>query len=249
MCLYRPKNFVGVPEPVATGVLLSIEEHLFLLTAAHAIEQFGHYPPLIPLAGRIIGIVGESYRTGLPKSGSHNDDPLDAAVFRIDNAEREAIRSIALGLKDLEPEDEAHESKHLLIGHAIRRFRRVKRELISDPLVLLVDGVPDLDYQKAGINPATHLLMKWDKRTASIDGIEQAPSLRGVSGGAVWRLPGKNESKASVGLAGIFIERKQQPLALVATSVLLHLQLIAKFHPELIGTINKRIDALNKRRA
>jgi hypothetical protein len=37
--LYGPKNLKGVPELIATGVLLSIGECVFLLTAAHAIEH------------------------------------------------------------------------------------------------------------------------------------------------------------------------------------------------------------------
>lgn len=47
----------------ATGVLLSIGECVFLLTAAHAIEHFSHSPVFLPIDGRFFLVGPESSET------------------------------------------------------------------------------------------------------------------------------------------------------------------------------------------
>ena len=94
--LYLPKNRNGAPELMATGTLLSVGECVFLLTAAHAIEHFNKCPVILPIGGRLVGACGESYRTKLPRSGTHDYDPLDAAVLRIDGEERTVLRRLCL---------------------------------------------------------------------------------------------------------------------------------------------------------
>ena len=66
-----------------TGVLFSLNDYVFILTAAHVLEPFDTYVLRMPIGSDIVPIKGESYRSKRPQSGTHDDDPIDAAVFKI----------------------------------------------------------------------------------------------------------------------------------------------------------------------
>jgi hypothetical protein len=68
---------------VGSGVLLRVKQQLFLLSAAHVLQEFNDTAIVTPANEEFIGLVGDSYRSALPSSGSHENDKIDAAVLQI----------------------------------------------------------------------------------------------------------------------------------------------------------------------
>ena len=237
--LYLPKKLKGEPELIATGVLLSIGECVFLLTAAHAIEHFNGYPILLPIGGRFVPVSGESYRTKLPRSGTHQDDLLDAAVLRIDGDAQATLRQFCLTINDLYPITQAHDLAFCVAGYPVKASRREGRVLIHNLRVGVLNGQPIALYEKLGLRPAEHIVMEFGKRIVASEGTAQAPALRGMSGGGVWILPALEKSHLPKKLIGIFIEARKTRAVAVGTSVAAHISLISQYHPELTEKIEK----------
>ena len=237
--LYSPKNLVGVPEVIATGVLLAIRECVFLLTAAHAIEQFNGYPVLLTIDDRFVPAYGESYRTKLPQSGTHVHDPLDAAVLRIDGDARDKLLPACLALEDLHPTFRPYDIRYCVAGYPRRTTRREGRALIHDLQAMALAGQPIGAYEKLGLSPTLYIVMEFGKRLITRHGFAKAPSIRGMSGGGVWIVPALQNSPLRRKLAGIFIETRKNRSVAVGTSISVHLSLILAYHPELEETIKK----------
>jgi hypothetical protein len=99
--LFKPRVANGVPDLIGTAVLFKIGDFVFLLTAAHVVEQFDGGYACIPHGERPMNIHGVSHRSRLPPSGIHDDDPHDYAVVRIDGEEADILRQRAITFVDL----------------------------------------------------------------------------------------------------------------------------------------------------
>ena len=73
----------GTPDLIGTGTLLKIEKHVFLITAAHAIDSVESQPLLAYGLGGFKQIGGHGKLTQ-PASGLRKDDRDDTAVIALD---------------------------------------------------------------------------------------------------------------------------------------------------------------------
>jgi len=230
--LYVPKDLVGVPELIGTGVFLKIEDKVFILTAAHVIEQFNQCPPLISHNDKFVPVPGESYRSKKPPSGTHAHDPIDASVLRIDGPIAERLRHRCLTLDDMYISNEAKIEAYTVVGFPIREVEINEREYIHHPESLTLFSCREGEYKKLGTDRGVHILFDPGKKLISREGTADPPNMRGMSGGGVWIVPRAMGLEESHRLAGIFIEHRRAERLMVATNVAIHLNLIAYYHPE-----------------
>jgi hypothetical protein len=230
--LYKPKDLVGAPELIGTGVFLAIEASVFILTAAHVIEHFDGYPPLISHNDKFVEARGESYRTKRPASGSHVNDPIDAAVLRIDGPLAGQLLQRCLSLDDLYFSDDLKTEAYTVVGFPLKALEKQDREYIHSPRSFTLFSCLEPVYKTLGTERRVHIAFDPGKKLISRKGSSDTPNMRGMSGGGVWIVPEAVGLKDRHRLAGIFIEHRRAERLMIATNVIVHLQLIANYHPE-----------------
>lgn len=243
-------NWDGPPHFIGTGVLLSFNDMVFILTAAHVLEEFDGYALHLPVGTEIIGVKGYSYRTPKPASGSHRDDPIDAAVFYIDEGPlRDTLKKAALTIDDLYMTDELFPRGVVMLGHPARSFKRWGKALDTELSWVHLYGVEENTYERLGFSREDHLLLRYSKRVMTMSGTGNAPSLRGMSGCGVWVVPQLMRHPWPTGtllmrprLIGIFIETREKDRVYVVTRIFHHLMRIGNAHPELSALFNQELE-------
>ncbi|HWE86332.1 MAG TPA: hypothetical protein VG267_15420 [Terracidiphilus sp.] len=230
--LYKPKDFVSAPELIGTGVFLKIGASVFILTAAHVIEHFDPYPPLISHKDCFVPVPGESYRTKKPPSGTHRHDPTDASVMRIDGPIAEQLRDRCLTVEDLYISDVPKIEAYTVVGFPTRELEINGREYIHNPRSLTLFSGLEPEYKRIGSKRSVHIVFDPGKKLIHSKGTADIPNMKGMSGAGVWLVPRVMGSPQPHRLAGIFIEHRRTQRLMVATNVAVHLQLIAHYHSE-----------------
>lgn len=242
-------NWDGPPRIIGTGVLLSFNEMVFIVTAAHVLQDFDGYALYLPVGTEITGVKGYSYRSPKPASGSHREDPIDAAAFYVDEGPlRDVLRKEALGIDDVFMTNELFENGVVLLGHPGRSFERRGKSVDTELTWVHLFGEDQSAYSRLGYSPDDHLLMKYSKRVMTPTGPGNVPSLKGMSGGGVWAVPSLMRRPWPRGtlhmrprLAGIFIETRTRDRVYVATKIFSHLVLISRAHPELLALVEDEL--------
>ena len=73
------------PRQFGSGVLVRLVGESFLLSAAHVFEEFGDWSVLIGCGESLVPLLGTRFSSLPGPSGSHQDDPIDAAVLHIED--------------------------------------------------------------------------------------------------------------------------------------------------------------------
>lgn len=238
------------PEQMGSGVLLKIAEKIFILTAAHVMEEYKEHPVIIGLDDKLHFLRGERYSSAKGKSGSHQDDPIDVAVFHILQADvTESIANKCIQLADLDLVRTDQKDLQVLIGF------RAKKSKISNRIAKSIKDSYTLmeclahDYNKLGLSRDHYVALSWEDELYSSDNLISSPSLKGMSGGGIFRVVGLDQDPfSSYGdtlhckLSGITIESIKKthlrPGAVLGVRVINHLFLIHKFLPELADQID-----------
>jgi hypothetical protein len=231
--LYVQRKGHGAPDLVASGVLLSLRNRVFVLTAAHVMEAFGHNAVCIPVDGRFENFMGESYRTPKPKSGTHADDELDAAVFAIHPEHGAPLLSRCADLSDLHAVTRPYDVAYWVYGFPLKWSARVGKQLHSNPRCMTIGGLSADIYERLNLAPDKHILMEAPKRVATIGGLRPQRATKGMSGCGAWIMPTHHGVRLSPKLSGVFIERSRRWPAFIATSVAFHLGQIWQFDEDL----------------
>jgi hypothetical protein len=231
---------------VGSCVLLKVRNETFALSASHVFDDVGKYQLLIGCGDRLHSLGGDRFSSKRGASGTHRDDPIDASVFHITADVAKEIGASTLTLQDLDlvPADRSPEfyvatgyrvsqSKSNSRGHTTRLDRYPSIELNDD------------HYERLNRSREMHLLLAFEEQVL-VDGKWQtAPSIRGFSGGAMFRIPDlspfASQTKTDFGkvkLAAILIERHKGEgdrfsSAAIGTRLGVHFGLIHKFLPEL----------------
>jgi hypothetical protein len=231
--LYGRKRQNGHPELIGSGVLLVIKEHVFVLTASHVMELLEESGFLLLIDDAFHAITGRGFRTPPPNDGTAADDPIDAAIFDVQEEQRELLIPRCLGLDDLHTFDRGFEILYSVSGYPLKKSRRKGALVKSEPFLISLLGQPPSVYERAQVNRRTHIVMESTKRIMGPRGIKKAPTTTGMSGGPVFIVPAFRNSPLKPKLVGIFIERRKIPPIMIATSVAVHLTLIARAFPDL----------------
>ncbi len=252
--LSKPPGISNPPIQIASGVLIKLSTEHFIFTASHAIEEYKDYPVIIGCEGKFHFLNGDRFSTGKGASGTHQDDPLDAAVFHIQKDQvTDDIKSCALNLEHLDLTQPTGVHLHIATGFIASRSKFYQR---SDRNPIDVCSFFELDsneYSKLKLNESEHVALSGDTQIVINDTWQTAPSLKGMSGCGIYiiygipqdiKLSTNNESLRSAKLTAILIEHRTKTSlikAVVGIRIKYHLAMIDKFLPHIGAWINEEI--------
>jgi hypothetical protein len=231
---------------VGSCVLLQVQGEFFVLSASHVFDDVGTFQLLFGFGDRLHSFAGDRFSSKRGPSGSHRDDPIDSSVFHITGDVAQEIASGFLTLQDLDlvAADRSPEF-YVATGYRVSQSRSTSKEHTTK-----LDRYPSLEldhdhYERLNLSREMHLLLAFEDQVL-VDGKWQtAPSIRGFSGGAIFRIPNlspfTNAAKTEfdeIKLAAILIERRKGEgdrffSAAVGTRLGIHFGLIHKYLPEL----------------
>lgn len=243
--IYVLPKYETLPQHLGSCVLFAIKDETFFLSAAHVFEPIGPYAVLVGCGDKLHALTGDRFSSKQGSSGTHGDDPVDAAVFHITCDVPNEIRSSAISLAHIDQDSLHHESEfHVAVGYRISKSTRSAGRLSSQR-----DMYPSCEYcpQKydlVGLNRGTHVALTFEDEVLNNNTWQKAPVVRGMSGGAVFRISGLNSNPSATPpevpiprLTAIIIERRKKtrdvPPVLVGARIGFHLGLIDKYLPDL----------------
>lgn len=231
---------------VGSCVLLKVRDEVFALSASHIFDHVGKYQLLIGFGDRLHSLAGDRFSSKRGSSGTHRDDPIDASVFHITTDVAEEIALSAMTLQDLDLLPAARnpelyvmtgyrfsQSKSTPKGHTAKLDRYPSIELDND------------NYERQSRSRDMHLLLAFEDQVLVEGQWQKSPSIRGFSGGAMFRIPSVSPvtslTKTSFGqikLTAILIEHKKGEgdrffSSAIGTRLGVHFGLIHKYLPEL----------------
>ena len=231
---------------VGTGVLFTAGGELFLLSASHVFDAVGTYQLLIGATDVLRPFKGDRFSSARGASGTHRDDPIDASVFHIIDPVPEDIRASALQLSDLDLIGAARAPEFYVAAG----FRVSQSKSTSIGHTTILDRYPTMEldeahYRHFKLDRERHLALAFEGQNLVNGRWQKSPSLRGFSGGAMFRiaglsalLPSKEEADRKVKLSAILIEQKKAvrnkfESGVIGTRLGVHFHLIDTYLPEL----------------
>jgi hypothetical protein len=198
-------------------VLLAVADQIFALSASHVFDAVGQYQLLIGCGNRLHALPGDRFSSARGPSGTHRDDPVDASVFHICAEVGSEVRTCALSIADLDFMPAPSNSEfYVASGYRISKSRSTATthttELERFPTLALDND----HYRHWQITRETHLLLAFDDQVVMDMKWQTAPSIRGFSGGAMFRVEGLDAVTRPEGtvqprakLAAILTERRK----------------------------------------
>jgi len=237
MPLFTREGLNRAPQQIATSVIVTIAGHVFLLTAAHAIEQFKGKSLLIPLDGQYVSLDGGVCRNDPGPTGHHGDEEqVDTAVLHVRGPNVARLIECAYPFERSLLLNTASPGSYAAVGYPLRLSKKKGSQIFSYPMGWLLPGITEDRYRRSKINPSENLAFEMTKRVATSSGYAPRPSLRGMSGCGVWIAPRVDGMDLPHRLVGLFTgTNKAQALAL-ATNIRRHADCIAHFFPTLVHT-------------
>ncbi len=218
------------PVLLGSGVLLRLADAFVLLTARHVLEACAPSDRYVGLNSRIVRLQAKVLKTGGPV------DHLDIGVCFLDSGLGQGLPGTSCALPEqLYVPNSLERSEHLLVGYPCsKQPRSVGGTVFARPMDLRCLSLPPSDYEKAGYNPYTSILVRFDKENVWQDGRRvRAPDPYGMSGGGLWVV---RDTFGSVlpapKLAGVAIEWHRKNRRILATRVRPALEVIVQALPE-----------------
>jgi hypothetical protein len=207
-------------EQIGSCVLLRIRDDYFVLSAAHVFDPNKNRQFLVGCGTKLHELTGERLRSAPGPSGSHRDDPLDAAVVHLAGAINTEIKSACLYLDqfDFNPQSEPR-NFHVVKGYRVKRSRVVGNQAGSELDTYSSTEYSDDDYVRLGVNRSRQIAISFDDYLRVGQEWQKSPTPIGMSGGAIFRVAGV-PSDLNLNLAppstpllsGILIEYRPSPL-------------------------------------
>ena len=225
--LYR--EGIHRPDPVGTGVLIRVDELVFLVSAAHVIDDIGRGPRYFGAADQTIPLPAFTMTSPIPAHGTRDDDQVDIGYWVLDPKTAALLSSAdTLCLADLDmhdPGDIARDADYFLNGYPESRQPRkmLSGEVEAHTIAFMTKEVSHAEYETARRDRREHLLVGYSKDDFYSGGAKRrGPDLQGVSGGAIWRLSGSSDAIYDKPVLAAFATRWRQaePKCVVGTRAL-----------------------------
>lgn len=224
-------------------VLLIIANHFFALSASHVFDAVGEYELLIGCGSRLHSLAGERFSSLRGPSGTHRDDPIDASVFHITADVPPEVRACALSLANLDlVVAKRADGFFVASGYRVSQSRATDEGHSTE-----LERFPSLElgedhYAHYRCQRDVQLLLAFEDQVLVDMKWQTAPSIRGFSGGAMFRIDGVSVglppqvTAPQAKLAAILIERRKGERnayhsVAVGTRLSTHFGLIHKFLP------------------
>jgi len=223
--LYGPRG-KRIPVHGGCGVLINLNENLFVLTASHVHESLDSHAEgqfLAATDGQFIPLNGRSYRTN---SIGSEEDIFDAAVLEIEQgAEADLLRPLSLKVVPADIVVGAPTGECVVFGYPHRDAEKTRGRTVT-PKSYWWHGsaIAPESYSNLGINPQSHVAMELDLASVITEHGQMQRSLvpKGVSGSGMWSLVESERAQ----LNGIFVAARDG--LFLGTSIRAHLTLIAQ---------------------
>ncbi|CAL1151169.1 unnamed protein product [Cladocopium goreaui] len=194
----------GPMKQVASAVLLALGDELFLLTAAHVVDEWqGGSHLLMPAADHIRSIGGDLGYTPLPPGGNREEDKVDIAYLRLDSAWKEMLHKDAKPLGKqalLLTDNDPPGALHTFAGYPWRLTDQTEEGFAGDRTTYTGHlYAPDV-FETLGYSPVAHVLVRVRRRktySTRYGGRRAAGHPEGISGGAVFSWPPTVAQRAS----------------------------------------------------
>lgn len=237
--------------PLATGFLLRVDRHHFLVTAAHVLDANNECNACdLATYGQdcteAVVLHGDSFRTSVPQGKTRLDDRLDVGFIRLGD---ELVAQIGED-RFLPPQMADVESRRRLpavygaLGYPadynVEVSPTVDTPVTPHPFLYISTFHPPEAYRRLGVSEGTHLLLQIsNKKTRAAGGTkEKVPDLHGMSGGGFWRLTAYGSNPAAPRLLGVTIEWRQgKHNGLLASRMSLVFEGIRAVYPDLSPSI------------
>jgi hypothetical protein len=204
----------GRPAAAGSGVLLWHRGARYLVTAAHVLDPYAQQPLFVDTKSGWRNLVGTAILLAPPEKGRGSDD-LDFAFFPIDAGFAEQLDGCdfltASEVASPRPLSYggANPSLFLVAGYPLNKMV-VKKTGTSTPGSMFVAPLAPQDlYRRAKLDPRKHIAVMASGKVAGLGGAQTAPSMKGMSGGGIFRVAGVGAGDFTAPqLAAILIERR-----------------------------------------
>jgi hypothetical protein len=222
------------PVQIGSGIVAKLADEVFLLTAAHAMENFRGQRIFIPLDGQYVQLEGSVFHNYPGPNGFHTDkDEVDTAVLHIEGEHKERLLDVAYPLEEAFFLRTIPPTSCVAVGYPLRLSQKVGRQIFSYPMGWLLQSKDVEFYKKLKLNAAQNMAFGMSKRVATEHGFAPRPALRGMSGCGVWLTPRIDGIAQPHRLIGIFTGINRLHALALSTSLVRHLQCISHCLPGL----------------
>lgn len=214
LCLQ--KREVNGIEPAGSGVLIRANNDIFLVTAAHLLND--QTWPFLSIPGdsdTMINLQGELCTTYLT---SNTKSKIDFSILRFYPRMHKYLNKYSPINVDeiLMNHRQIEKDQYIVAGYPIRKVKKesVKRKYTAEPFSLLTHSISKKRYQKHDFEPNIFTLVAYQKRLQKFGSnqIHTSGNPQGISGGGLFFIPEFSQSQIDNPrhmLVGIMIENHQ----------------------------------------
>lgn len=206
---YKPDS-KDRPMVTGTGILLSVSNHYFVITAAHVLDEFED-TIYLPLGDLTILQRPKVITTAIPDGGTRANDKIDLATFKL--SDNEAKRFAELGWQfitvgSIDPNDVNRPGKkYIFTGFPSSKnkcnFSQKTVKPFSYSAKCITKSIEEIT--SFGFKHPIHIVVEFDPKSMMTPDKNRitAPNPKGMSGGAIWT---ENTNTQSYSLVGVGIE-------------------------------------------
>lgn len=240
--IFLINNLKNSIDQIGTGVLINIFNFIFLLTAAHVIDEMDHGDILIPTKQGLQQIEGTYSYLRTPLGKYRQDDTYDIGYFKLENNFTEKLHESLhiVNLNDIYLLDDATRSViYTFAGYPSSRSRIKHGMAQSEPYFYSGYSVKKVIYSEYGYDPTKHIIVGYRRhKSVTIEGETIFPPLpRGISGGGIYVWPEDFEGQLRPPkrqLTGIAHTYKERDNLLIGTNIQEFIKCILINNPQII---------------
>lgn len=229
--------------PLGSCVLFEIESRLFLGSASHVVSEAireGQPVAVVAEEGRYAPLRGTIFGS----EPTVNDHRIDFAAVLCDDLTRDALHGtprLSASLLDVEHRSVGERRERYVVqGFPLSKVSRPTRDHRAFGSFLLTTyAAPLRTYPLLQIREETHLAVAYDAKSSTNADGHKAPSVKGVSGGAVWAIRDDTQEPSAhdARLVAFAIEHHPVHKAIVAVRVGVLIEMIRANAPDLVSSL------------
>jgi hypothetical protein len=190
---------------MGSGVLLRTENHFFLITAAHVLDEnqaSGQtFQDLVTYgSNKLLILKGDSFRSTVPPGKTRDDDKIDIGFIKLEQHMVDQIGTDRFWPSSDVDLDDVGQPGFLYgaLGYPAEMNRLTEVDSIKPinptPFNYTTEFRPPNVYKKFKASTDTHVLLTASNKKSRLPGGRKGkiPDLRGMSGGGIWRLLGRH---------------------------------------------------------
>ncbi len=230
------------PEHIGSGILLKIKETVFILTAAHVVDDTVQNILLIPTTEGLIKFEGIVTNFEVPFNETRENDIIDIAYFKFDSTWKYEfnLNLKPINIEDINISDIAYETDiYSFIGFPYRKSKIKDGEFIGNLYKYTGGYISHDSFQKNFFNKEANIVINFNRKKMT-DNNKILPLPHGISGGGIF-VPPKDKHQDSegklklVGITHTYLENKN---IMIGTSINFLISSLLQFNSDLCFDID-----------